>query len=188
MSRVRIIGMDLETTGFKAEDGHRITEFAFTIVDFDGKDFAFKKTINSLVNPERSIPEVVQNITGITPKMVATKKPFSHFAPTLAKLINSADLVVAHNFDFDGPFFHHEMTRCGQEFDLDVEDFCTMVNGRFATGTGKVPKLQELCWSLDVEFNPDDAHRASYDTEKMMEAFVVACKQGYFQPKCLKSY
>lgn len=185
---LRFLGTDLETTGFSAEKGDRITEFSFTIYDFmlDTKTFVRRKTWCNLVNPERDIPAKVQEITSITPAMVATKPKLEHFAPTIAKLLASADCFVAHNLEFDGPFLHHEMTRLKQPFNMDSEPFCTMQSGRFAKPLGQVPKLVDLCWALDVPFNADEAHRASYDTEKMMEAFVKGCESGQFKPDCLK--
>jgi DNA polymerase-3 subunit epsilon len=188
MKQIRIIGCDLETTGFKFESGHRITEFAFTIVDFDGKDFIKRKTFNRLVNPERGVPEIVQKITGITPTMLADKPTFAHFAPAISKLLSTADCFVAHNLDFDGPFLHYQITQLGLPFNMEMEDFCTMQAGRFSTGTGKVPKLSELCWALDVPFDSENAHRAAYDTENMMIAFEKAVSAGHFKPDCLQGY
>lgn len=186
-NHIRFVGADLETTGFHAEKGDRVTEFAFTIVDFDKstKQFAVRKTFASLVNPKRDIPAKVQQITSITPEMVAGKPEFNHFAPVISKLLFSADCFVAHNLDFDGPFLHHMITLSGHPFNMDSEPYCTMQNGRFATALGNVPKLEALCWSLGVEFNADEAHRASYDTEKMMEAFIIGCQKGLFKPECL---
>lgn len=185
---LRFIGADIETTGFDFEKGHKITEFAFTIYDFSlaSKTFERRKTWGSLVNPGRHIPEEVQALTNITSVLVATKPTFNDFAPTIAKLLNSADCFIAHNLEFDGPFLHHEVTKAGQSFNLDSEAFCTMDNGRFAKPLGEVPTLQALCWSLDVEFDSTDAHRAIYDTEKMMEAFVIGCRKNHFKPECLK--
>lgn len=185
---LRFVGCDLETTGFSAEKGDRITEFSFTIYDFHlaDKRFERRKTWSSLVNPERTIPAKVQEITSITPAMVATQPKLETFAPMISKVLASADCFVAHNLDFDGPFLHHEMTRLKQPFNMDSEPFCTMQEGRFAKPLGEVPKLVDLCWALDVDFDTTAAHRASYDTEKMMQAFVKGCQKGLFKPDCLK--
>jgi DNA polymerase-3 subunit epsilon len=186
---IRCTGVDLETTGIKFEDGHKIVEFAFTIYDYHTatKTFTHKKSFCSLVNPKRAIPEESQNIHHITPEMVASKKDFDHYAPIIAKVLASTDVLIAHNMGFDGPFLHYEMSKTSSTFNLDCEPFCTMLNGRFATAIGKVPTLEELCWSLDVDFDADAAHRADYDTDNMMLAFVKGVEEGIFVPDMFKT-
>lgn len=185
---LRFVGTDVETTGLRPEKGDRITEIALVIVDFDIGTSAFqmRKSWSTLINPERSIPAKVQELTSIKSAMVATKPVFKDVAPSVARVFESADCVVAHNFEFDGDFIIHEMERADQQLNMDSEPFCTMQSGRFAKPLGEVPKLTDLCWALDVEFDDTVAHRAKYDTERMMEAFAIGCKRGVFQPECLK--
>lgn len=187
-SFIRIAGADLETTGFHYDKDDKITEFCFDIHDFDlaTKTFTHRKTWGSLVNPERGIPQKVQDLTNIRPIDVALKPNFKHFAPGIEKLMNTVDIFVAHNFEFDGPFLHYEMTKAGYELNTDCEPFCTMQAGRFAKPLGEVPKLTDLCWALEVEFDDTVAHRADYDTSKMMECFIKGVKTGVFEPELLK--
>ena len=88
--------------------------------------------------------------------------------------------MIAHNADFDAPFIAYELLRVGQPVNQDMEVFCTMQSGRFATPLGKPPRLSELCWALGVPFNSEDAHRAIYDVDRMMEALMVGIQAGYF--------
>jgi len=55
-----------------------------------------------------------------------------------------------------------------------------MTEGRWATGTGKLPSLQELCFCCGVEYNPDEAHAAIYDTQVMMECVERGVKEGWY--------
>lgn len=175
-----IVGTDIETTGLKQEAGHRITEIAMDIYHFDGKKPVAKGIFHTLVNPERTIPDNIQNLTGITPSMVAKAPTWAEVAPKVSKILNATDVLVAHNIDFDAPFLVAELLRVGQSVNDNIEAFCTMENGRFATPLGKCPKLTELCWALEVDFADDAAHRADYDTMKMMEALWAGVELGEF--------
>lgn len=185
---VRFVGADVETTDLKVEDGHRITELAIVVYDYviDEDEFHHRKTFSTLVNPERSISAKASELTGITAAMVAKERPFRDIAPAVANVFNSANCFVAHNLVFDAGFLAAELSMASQKFNMDSEPFCTMQNGRFASPLGEVPKLARLCWSLGVEFDDTSAHRADYDTEKMMLAFIKGCRAGWFKPECLK--
>lgn len=185
---IRFVGVDVETTGLHAEKDDRITEIALVVYDYliDDKEFVHRKTFSTLVNPQRSIPAKIQEITGIDNAMVAKAPTFDIIAPKLKPVFDSADCVIAHNLEFDAKFLVTEMNRAKQTFNDESEPFCTMQEGRFASSMGEVPRLQKLCWSLGVEFDATAAHRADYDTERMMAAFVEGCLQGWFKPECLK--
>lgn len=183
--KIIITGTDVETTGFKAEEGDRITEVAMLVYELDSDTMVMtaKGKFNTLVNPLRSIPEVVQQITHITPALVKDAPTWKDVAPKVSKILTMTDILIAHNADFDSVFLALELQRLKLSFNQQMQVFCTMENGRFATPLGKCPKLTELCWSLGVEFNDKDAHRAIYDTMKMMQAVDVGLTQGYFDLK-----
>lgn len=179
---ITITGLDIETTGFKAEDGHRITEIAMTINRYDpfSKVFTHVGKFHRLINPKRVIPSEVQSLTGITPAMVAECPVWEDVAPAVGRIIRATDIFVAHNADFDSVFLGLELHRVGEEFSPHTQVYCTMQNGRFATPLGKPPKLVELCQALDIEFDTSGAHRADYDTDRMMEALHKGSALGYF--------
>jgi DNA polymerase-3 subunit epsilon len=113
----RIAFIDLETTGANpAQD--RITEIG--IVEVDGDSVSRWST---LVNPERSIPEFIQRMTGISNDMVADAPRFDAVADELAARLKGR-LFVAHNARFDYGFVRHEFRRLGRGFQADV--LCTV--------------------------------------------------------------
>lgn len=179
---ITLVGLDLETTGFKAEDGHRITEIAMVVERFcpDSKTFTTLGKFHRLINPKRSIPIDVQHLTNITPAMVVDCPDWETVAPVVGKIIRAADVFVAHNADFDSIFLGLELHRVGEALSPHTQVFCTMQNGRFATPLGKPPKLVELCQALEVEFDTSGAHRADYDTDRMMCALHKGVELGYF--------
>ena len=182
MKPIVITGVDIESTGFRPEDGHRITEVGAIVYKVDPETMSFEKvlTYSKLVNPHRTIPEEVQRITGITPELVRKAPGWEEVAIDVGKIFKATDIMIAHNADFDAPFIAYELLRVGQPVNQDMEVFCTMQSGRFATPLGKPPRLSELCWALGVPFNSEDAHRAIYDVDRMMEALMVGIQAGYF--------
>lgn len=187
MKPIIITGLDFETTGFEPSEGHRITEVGAVVYKVDPKTLEFTQAIrySKLVNPQRPIPELVQNLTGITPALVRDCPTWDPISLEVSKILCATDILVAHNADFDMKFAVHELLRLERPIKESMEVFCTMQNGRFATPMGKVPKLVELCWALDVEFKTEDAHRAIYDVERMMEALQVGIRRGYYDLKPL---
>lgn len=177
-----VTGVDLETTGFNADKGDRITEVAMLvyILNTDTMLLTPKGKLSTLVNPMRNIPLEVQKITHITPALVKDAPTWAEVGPKFSKVMCMTDIFVAHNADFDFIFAVLELHRLGLNINENMEVFCTMENGRFATPMGKCPKLTELCWALDVGFDDKAAHRAIYDTSMMMKAFDVGLKRGYF--------
>lgn len=102
---MNFISFDLETTGFIA-GVDQITEIA-AVRFVDGEPSGLFST---LVNPNRQMSAEVQQVTGITPEMVADK-------PTIDKLLDSFaefcgdDLIIAHNASFDFQFLEADIKK-----------------------------------------------------------------------------
>lgn len=181
-----VVGVDTETTGFKARKGDKILEACFNIYRFDPTDgtFTHLRTITQRINPLRAIPEEAQAVHGITLESLKLCPTWADFAPTVKKILDAADLLVIHNAEFDLEFLQAEQEAAGYPVDRAIASFCTMENGRWACCDGKAPKLVELCVALGIDFDPDAAHGAEYDTSKLMEAYRKGIQLGLFpQPK-----
>ena len=90
--------VDLETTGTSA-GADRVTEVGIVRVD----DGARVSEWSSLVDPQRSIPNGVQAMTGITNAMVAGAPTFGQIANEIAERLAGC-IFVAHNARFDYGF------------------------------------------------------------------------------------
>ncbi|MDR5853932.1 exonuclease domain-containing protein [Caballeronia sp. LZ062] len=112
-----LIFVDLETTGgtFGVD---RITEIGIVEVGPHGVS-----QWTSLVNPERSIPAFVQQLTGIDDAMVRHAPTFAELAAGLLERMDGR-LFVAHNAHFDHSFLKGEFKRIGMRFMPDV--LCTV--------------------------------------------------------------
>ena len=113
----RLAFVDLETTGANPVRD-RITEIG--VVEVDGDRVS---TWSTLVNPERPIPEFIQQLTGIRNEMVAGAPTFGEVAAELAERLQGR-LFIAHNARFDYGFVRNEFQRLGQRFRADV--LCTV--------------------------------------------------------------
>lgn len=179
--------LDLETTGLDWTDGHRIIEFAAEMWNVEKGATTSGKSIRTCkgemsfrINPARSVPIIITRITGLTLADVMGEKLYHERAPIIDELLRRTDVLVAHNGEgFDFPFLRYEQNRCGFG-SFPALTFDTAKSGRFATYDGKMPRLQELCFSLGVEYDPTQAHRAGYDTDVLAKAFFEGQDRGVF--------
>ena len=113
----RLAFIDLETTGGNPLID-RITEIG--VVEVEGDRVS---TWSTLVNPERPIPQFIQQLTGIRNEMVEDAPTFTQVAEELAARLQGR-LFIAHNARFDYGFVKNEFQRLGQRFRADV--LCTV--------------------------------------------------------------
>ncbi len=98
--------VDVETTGGSPHGGDRVTEVAAVLV-YGGE---VTPVFQSLVNPERSIPWFITNLTGISDAMVRTAPTFADIAGEFAQHL-AGRVFVAHNARFDWGFLSAEFAR-----------------------------------------------------------------------------
>lgn len=177
---MRIGGLDIETTGLDYDKGHRIIEVCQITYEGDvTTGFQEVQRWTQRIDPQRSIESKAQAVHGISVEELAGCPYWQDVAKKLLDMINSCDLVVAHNGDgFDFPFIAHELNRLKFEAPT-VQTYDTMLQGRHATQWGKLPALKEYCWAFDVDYDEAKAHAAEYDVEVMMQAFFRALSLGY---------
>ncbi len=173
-----LIGTDTETTGFSAAKGDRIIEICLGMWELESRtklrEFSFR------INPLRDIPEKATAVHGIRIEDLRDCPAWEKVAPAIRAVLAKGDILVAHNVAFDAPFIGEELIRVGQPVP-DIKTFCTMSNGRWATPTGKNPKLGELCWALEVDYDPSQAHGAGYDVDVMMQCLWKGIDRNLFQ-------
>lgn len=176
-----ITGLDIETTGLEQDKGHRIIEVAAVIYDYqDASNVTVKGSWTKRINPQRPIDPGAQAVHGISFEDLAMEPDWPSVAPMLVKILKASNLVVAHNGDgFDMPFILMELVRIGIA-PVSVPTVDTMLQARWATPNGKLPKLRELCFATGVDYDLTKAHAALYDVQVMMDAFFIGLKKGFF--------
>ena len=104
----RLIALDVETTGLRISEGHRIIEVgAVEILDREITSTEFQR----YVQPNRKVGESV-NIHGITDKFLINKPQFNQISDDLLSFIEGATLVI-HNAPFDLGFLNNELKIIG---------------------------------------------------------------------------
>jgi predicted DnaQ family exonuclease/DinG family helicase len=92
------IALDLETTGFEAEND-QVIEIA--AIKFQGKKII--DTFETLINPHVPIPPMVSHITGITQEHIANAPKFEEIKDKLVEFLGDYP-IIGHNIDFDLSF------------------------------------------------------------------------------------
>ena len=108
-----LIVFDLETTGLDLVKD-RIIQISYIKVYPDGKE----ERSNQFVNPERSIPQEVVDITGITDADVANAPTFKMLAADLANKFQGCDFAGFNSNHLDVPMLAEEFLRAGIDFDF----------------------------------------------------------------------
>ncbi len=106
LSELSYVVVDTETTGGRSLLGDRITEFAAVVV----KGGEIVEVYETLVNPQRSIPPFVTQLTNITWDMVKNAPTFDRIAPDVMRVLDG-NVFVAHNATFDWRFVTTEVSR-----------------------------------------------------------------------------
>ncbi len=98
--------VDTETTGGRHMGTDRITEIAAVVV----RKGEIVEVYETLVNPERSIPYFVSQLTNITWDMVKDAPTFDRVVPEVMRVLEG-NVFVAHNATFDWRFISSEISR-----------------------------------------------------------------------------
>jgi len=153
--------IDVETTGGVAKY-ERITEIAIVVHDGD----KVVNTFSTLLNPERSIPRQITQITGITDQMVAKAPKFFEVAKQIVQL-TEGKIFVAHNVNFDYSFVREEFARLG--YDFQRRQLCTVRLSRKVFPGLPSYSLSNL--KKHFQIHADKSHRALDDTLATTQLF-----------------
>lgn len=195
---LRMIFFDTETTGFRPGN---ICQLSYLLVDGDEvepKNFFFK--VNN-VDPG------AERVHGLSVRKLAklsNNKTFQDSFHVLNSDFSNADILIAHNFNFDLNFIRTEFSRCKHDFKY-IDSICTM---RHFTDICKIPKsngygykwpkLGELTQYLGIkdkeilnatkeifEISDTGYHDARFDTIATYLSYMKAVEMGLIKNKKL---
>ncbi|MCK9271468.1 MAG: exonuclease domain-containing protein [Bacteroidales bacterium] len=155
--------VDIETTGTSYKSG-KITEVA--IIIHDGRGIVDEFT--TLINPEQKIDYRIQQLTGISDRMVAEAPKFYEVARQIVEITEDC-IFVAHNVSFDYNFIRQEFMSLG--YDYQREKLCTVKLSRKLIPFHKSYSLGNICADLNIE-NPH-RHRAYGDARATTTLFEM---------------
>lgn len=162
------ISFDIETTGLSPTTD-RITEIgAVRIVNGEVQD-----SFDTFVNPERSIPAKITDLTGITNAMVKDAPSERDALDKFFQFCGEDAVLIAHNADFDTSFIRVASGRNGFEFTntyIDTVPICrSLLKGI------KNVKLDTVAKYLKLD--PFNHHRACDDAAVLGQIFLRLIQQ-----------
>ena len=159
--------LDLETTGLSAKT-EKITEIGIMKV----KNGEVVDEFCEFVNPEKHIPDRVQEITHITDDMVIDAPKIEELFPKVLEFIKGS-VLVAHNATFDIGFLKNVAKDLGYEFDYTYVD--TLPLARKLYPNLKKHKLGKIAEHLGIEVIV--AHRALDDVDTTVKVLREMMKE-----------
>lgn len=188
---MNILIFDTETSGlptsYKASFSDvrawpRIVEIAWIMIDSDLRPVSSSQFI---IRPDDlEISTGASSIHGITTaKAKAEGIPLRYALSCFAEDLSDADLLVAHNIDFDFPVANCEFIRSNVQSSLSRKRrYCTMksttnlcnIPGNYGP---KWPKLEELYQFLFAR-TFSEAHRAMHDVKATAECYLELTRRG----------
>lgn len=164
------VAFDTETTGLWAP-AHRLVELA--AVKFHPGERSVD-TFQSLINPQRPIPDEVIEIHGITDEMVAEAPMVKLVLERFIEFCRDDSILIAHNALFDISFVSCELARVGLTFGdnpiLDTVD----IYHRLSPGLESY-SLLSLVSRFDIA--QTQQHRALEDAELVRRLFLKAAER-----------
>lgn len=147
--------VDLETTGSSFQTGDRIIQIGCVLVE----DKEIIGQYDFLVNPERPIPQVITDLTGISNMDVSASPTFSEIANSVYALLSGCRFV-AHNVMFDYSFLAASFKEF-TDLTLDMERIDTVQLAQICFPTIRKYRLNIICEELGIDLVK--AHSANED-------------------------
>lgn len=166
---IPFVVFDLETTGFDPSAGDEIIEIGAVIVE-NGK--ISEHVFHHLVNPERPIPPVVSELTGITDDSVKGKP---NILPVLASFLTYIRhyYLVAHCASFDLGFLNKKLRKYTKRTlpnrVLDTADLAMMIDHR------PTSSLDELLEAYNIP--QTERHTALGDARLTAQLFILLLEE-----------
>ena len=148
---LREIVFDTETTGLSPENGDRLVEIgAVELINH----IPTGRTYHQYINPERSVPEEVVAVHGLTEEFLKDYPVFAEVAAAFVEFVGEDGVLVAHNASFDIKFINFELKKLGRaEYEWDrVVDTLEIARKKFP---GAKNNLDALCKRFNIELLAD---------------------------------
>lgn len=169
--------LDCETTGLEPRED-RLIEIAVCLFNFDGISESFE----TLIDPERQIPEITIEIHHITDEMVAGKPKAKEVMPKVLKMIKG-HTIMGHGIGMDIAFIAEECKRAKIPCNIEKSPFFDTLRMARLYGESPVNSLQQLRKHFNIA--EEGAHRAMSDVIVNIEVFKYLC-EGFKTSKDLR--
>jgi len=168
---MRQIVFDLETTGFRFDEGHRIVEIGGVELM---RGALTGRTFHTYVNPERDMPEGAFKVHGLSEQFL---RPFPVFADervskAFVEFVSDAELIAHNGIAFDLPFINAELEHAGMPaLTNEIVDTLYLARRKFP---GSPASLDALCarFGIDARQRDRDGHGALLDSRLLAEVYI----------------
>lgn len=160
MNGRRYVICDIEATGLDSD--RDMIEIA--LITFE--DDKVIEVYETLINPLRTIPEYISNLTSITNRDLATAPKFYEVADAIRMRLEGS-VFVSHNTDFDLGLLRKKYHEMGQE--IKVKNFCTLKVAQHEIPGLANYNLDALCSFFHIKI--EERHRAIGDAKATLELF-----------------
>src|SRR5690625_1557186 len=165
----RYVVIDLETTGHSPEVDDQIIEIGLVVIENE----QIVDTYTTLIDPQRTIPEFITHLTGISHATVSGAPHFSDVAKKIVDYFTNS-YFIGHNVPFDLGFLNEALKQAGfPPLENDVID--TVELSRMLLPKANGFKLNELANFLNISH--DDPHRALSDAYVTAKIFIKLKKK-----------
>ncbi len=169
IEKQKFICIDCETTGLDVQED-RIIEVAVMLFDFHTIEAQFQ----SLVDPERIIPEASIAIHHITQEMVAGKPKIDQLLPDILALV-SDHIIIGHGVQFDIELIALAAERAKIPCQIRKNKFLDTLRMARLYGQSPVNSLEYLRKHFNIPL--EGAHRAMSDVIVNREVFKHLAKR-----------
>lgn len=167
MIKKRLLILDIETTGLRVGEGHRMTELA-CVEMIDG--ILTGKQYHQYINPEREVDAGAQKITGLTWSFLKQYPTFGQIVRDFLDFLGDDHLVI-HNASFDMSFINYQLS-IEQHPKIEktrVIDTLHMARAKFP---GKGNSLDALCERFSISLNTRGYHGALVDVQLLARVYI----------------
>jgi DNA polymerase-3 subunit epsilon len=168
---MRQIVFDLETTGFRFDEGHRIVEIgAVELV----RGALSGRTFHTYVNPQRDMPEGAFKVHGLSEAFLRDFPIFSdpRVARAFVEYVDDAELIAHNGVAFDLPFLNAELAHAGEPMLRNsIVDTMLLARRKFP---GSPASLDALCnrFGIDLKERARNGHGALLDSRLLAEVYI----------------
>lgn len=162
--------VDTETTGVDSKKD-KVFEIGYVMVEFNaesGKIFRVIDRVSELQDPGFPLPQEIIEITGVNDEDLKGKK-FDR--QKIESDIAKADLIIAHNSNFDRKFLEREFSSFANKSWI-----CSLDQGPWDEMHIGTKKLEFIAYAVGGIFY--EAHRALTDTEALLEILSKSTPSG----------
>ena len=181
----KIVVFDTETSGLCAGD-NVILSLSWQVLNADLEKVAEESRFFDWPRDKSRIQEKAIEVNGLTEERLAELGTTDKVAALqeFAKVIDGADLLVAHNGGFDVEFVKADAMESNVAIDLrkpmfdtmlEMTDYC-QIPGYY--GEYKWPRLSELASCLGVYTDDIDWHQSASDVEVTVRCFRKIVEKG----------